>query len=70
MLDSVVEALLKDPLKKFIYVESAFFFRWWDNQPEEMQMAVKVRRKERTGMVKTKKAVNFNSKLTLEGKQR
>ncbi|XP_071540487.1 lysosomal alpha-mannosidase-like isoform X2 [Panulirus ornatus] len=41
VLDSVVQELIKDPLKKFIYVESAFFFRWWDNQPEEIQMAVK-----------------------------
>lgn len=42
VLDSVVRALLEDPNKKFIYVESAFFFRWWDEQTESMQRAVKV----------------------------
>ncbi|XP_042885144.1 lysosomal alpha-mannosidase-like isoform X3 [Penaeus japonicus] len=41
VLDSVVRALLEDPNKKFIYVESAFFFRWWDEQTESMQRAVK-----------------------------
>lgn len=41
ILDSVVRALLEDPAKKFIYVESAFFFRWWDEQSPDMQEKVK-----------------------------
>ncbi|KAK7070038.1 Lysosomal alpha-mannosidase [Halocaridina rubra] len=42
ILDSVVRALLEDMTKKFIYVESAFFFRWWDEQDEDMQNNVKM----------------------------
>ncbi|XP_042239009.1 lysosomal alpha-mannosidase-like isoform X2 [Homarus americanus] len=41
VLDSVVRELKEDPNKKFIYVESAFFFRWWDNQSQDMQNTVK-----------------------------
>lgn len=40
ILDSVVDALLKNPDRKFIYVESAFFFKWWDEQPPERQEEV------------------------------
>uniref|UniRef100_A0A667WC52 Alpha-mannosidase n=1 Tax=Myripristis murdjan TaxID=586833 RepID=A0A667WC52_9TELE len=29
ILDSVVDQLLKNPDRRFIYVETAFFFRWW-----------------------------------------
>lgn len=42
ILDSVVASLLDDPLKKFIYVESAFFFKWWVEQTEEKQQQVKM----------------------------
>ncbi|TOF74587.1 hypothetical protein CGJ15_27185, partial [Vibrio parahaemolyticus] len=38
---SVIQALKDDPKKKFIYVESAFFFRWWDNQSDDMKSLVK-----------------------------
>ncbi|KAK3861068.1 hypothetical protein Pcinc_032926 [Petrolisthes cinctipes] len=41
ILDSVVRTLLEDPEKKFIYVESAFFFRWWDEQTDKMKADVK-----------------------------
>ncbi|XP_058821189.1 lysosomal alpha-mannosidase-like isoform X1 [Topomyia yanbarensis] len=41
ILDSVIEALLHNPERKFIYVESAFFFKWWDEQTVELQDAVK-----------------------------
>ncbi|KAE8620084.1 hypothetical protein XENTR_v10010093 [Xenopus tropicalis] len=34
ILDSVVSQLLHDPSKRFIYVESAFFWRWWKQQDE------------------------------------
>lgn len=42
ILDSVVESLLQDPKKKFIYVESAFFFKWWAEQTPQMQDQVKM----------------------------
>lgn len=42
ILDSVVTALQKDPERKFIYVESAFFFRWWDEQDQKTKDTVKV----------------------------
>ena len=42
ILDSVVSSLLQDPKKKFIYVESAFFFKWWDEQTKELQEQVKM----------------------------
>ena len=32
ILDSVIPELQADPTKKFIYVEIAFFARWWDEQ--------------------------------------
>ena len=30
-----------DPNKKFIYVEMAFFNKWWNEQNENMKKAVK-----------------------------
>lgn len=41
ILDSVVTELLKDPEKRFIYVESAFFFKWWDQQTDALKEQVK-----------------------------
>ena len=41
ILDSVVQALLSDPSKRFIYVESAFFWRWWEEQDGAMKSAVR-----------------------------
>ncbi|XP_050270647.1 probable alpha-mannosidase At5g13980 [Quercus robur] len=41
VLDSLVPALLADPNRKFIYVEQAFFQRWWRNQGEKIQHVVK-----------------------------
>ncbi|XP_058452835.1 lysosomal alpha-mannosidase-like [Malaya genurostris] len=41
ILDSVVEALLHNPERRFIYVESAFFFKWWNEQTTELQDAVR-----------------------------
>lgn len=40
ILDSVVRELLNDPTKRFIYVESAFFFKWWDEQTPTVQSQV------------------------------
>uniref|UniRef100_A0A3Q0SVF1 Alpha-mannosidase n=1 Tax=Amphilophus citrinellus TaxID=61819 RepID=A0A3Q0SVF1_AMPCI len=41
ILDSVVDQLLKNPDRRFIYVETAFFYRWWKQQSSSMQQAVK-----------------------------
>lgn len=34
IIDSVVTSLEENPDRKFIYVETAFFKRWWDQQEE------------------------------------
>ena len=34
VVDTVVDQLLKDPNRHFIYVEIGFFSRWWDEQPD------------------------------------
>ncbi|CAK9177487.1 unnamed protein product [Ilex paraguariensis] len=41
VLDSLIPALLADKNRKFIYVEQAFFQRWWRDQSEAMQNTVK-----------------------------
>ncbi|XP_074275155.1 putative alpha-mannosidase At5g13980 [Silene latifolia] len=41
VLDSLIPALLADRNRKFIYVEQAFFQRWWREQNEPMQNIVK-----------------------------
>ncbi|KAM4611334.1 lysosomal alpha-mannosidase [Polymixia lowei] len=41
ILDSVVDQLLKNPDRRFIYVETAFFYRWWKQQSSGMQRIVK-----------------------------
>ncbi len=41
ILDSVVPALQQNKDRKFIYVEIAFFKRWWDQQDERMKGIVK-----------------------------
>ncbi|XP_068639714.1 alpha-mannosidase isoform X2 [Aristolochia californica] len=40
-LDSVVVSLLKDPNRKFVFAEQAFFQRWWEEQSPETQMKVR-----------------------------
>uniref|UniRef100_A0A8C9STK8 Lysosomal alpha-mannosidase n=1 Tax=Scleropages formosus TaxID=113540 RepID=A0A8C9STK8_SCLFO len=40
ILDSVLEQLLADPTRRFIYVETAFFFRWWRQQDSATRKAV------------------------------
>jgi len=32
ILDTVIPILMDDPTKRFIYVEMAFFWRWWQEQ--------------------------------------
>ncbi|KAI4387891.1 hypothetical protein MLD38_000281 [Melastoma candidum] len=41
VLDSLVPALLADKNRKFIYVEIAFFQRWWTEQSETIKNTVK-----------------------------
>ncbi|XP_030052794.1 lysosomal alpha-mannosidase [Microcaecilia unicolor] len=40
ILDSVIPQLMADPTKRFIYVEVAFFYRWWKQQSEGMKLSV------------------------------
>jgi lysosomal alpha-mannosidase len=40
ILDSVVEELNNDPNKRFVYVEMAFFYRWWNLQNDSMKIVV------------------------------
>ncbi|PIN24225.1 Glycosyl hydrolase, family 38 - alpha-mannosidase [Handroanthus impetiginosus] len=41
VLDSVISALLDDKNRRFIYVEMAFFQRWWRRQSETLKAKVK-----------------------------
>ncbi|GAB0091340.1 Alpha-mannosidase [Sergentomyia squamirostris] len=41
ILDSVIQALLADPSRRFIYVESAFFFKWWREQSPNLRDQVR-----------------------------
>ena len=41
ILDTVVTELQKNPNRTFIYVEIAFFKRWWDQQTDYMKHVVK-----------------------------
>lgn len=41
ILDSVITSLLEDPTRRFIYVEMAFFSRWWKEQTSATQDTVR-----------------------------
>ncbi|XP_044502287.1 alpha-mannosidase At3g26720-like isoform X3 [Mangifera indica] len=41
VLDSVISSLFEDTNRKYIYVEMAFFQRWWRQQSEAMKIKVK-----------------------------
>ncbi|XP_040170166.1 lysosomal alpha-mannosidase-like [Anopheles arabiensis] len=41
ILDSVIQELLKDATRRFIFVESAFMHKWYTEQSEEMRQTVK-----------------------------
>ncbi|XP_011704639.1 PREDICTED: lysosomal alpha-mannosidase isoform X1 [Wasmannia auropunctata] len=42
ILDSVIKALLADPSRRFIYVETAFFWKWWLRQDDKVRNDVKM----------------------------
>lgn len=41
ILDTVITELQKNPNRTFIYVEMAFFKRWWDQQDDDVRKIVK-----------------------------
>ena len=41
ILDTVMVELEKDPSKRFVYVEMAFFWRWWNEQNENTKELVR-----------------------------
>jgi lysosomal alpha-mannosidase len=41
ILDSVIIALDENPDRRFIYVEIAFFWRWWNQQTDDMRNKVR-----------------------------
>jgi lysosomal alpha-mannosidase len=41
IIDSVIEALDENPDRRFIYVEIAYFWRWWNQQTEETRNKVR-----------------------------
>ncbi len=41
ILDSVILALDENPDRRFIYVEMAFFSRWWNQQTEDIRDKVR-----------------------------
>jgi lysosomal alpha-mannosidase len=41
IIDSVVRALDKNPDRRFIYVEIGFFWRWWNEQTDDMRSKVR-----------------------------
>ena len=40
IFDSVIQSLLRDPARRFIIVETAFFWKWWIKQPDMVRIAV------------------------------
>ncbi len=41
IIDSVMAALDQNPDRRFIYVEIAYFWRWWNEQTDEMHEKVR-----------------------------
>lgn len=42
IIDSVIQSLLESSERRFVYVESAFFSRWWNEQTESLKEQVKM----------------------------
>jgi len=41
IIDSVIIALDQNPNRRFIYVEIAYFWRWWNEQTDDIRQKVK-----------------------------
>ena len=41
IIDTVVESLSRDPNRKFIYVETGFFARWWEQASDAKRAMAK-----------------------------
>lgn len=41
ILDGVIKEMIKDPVKRFSYVEMKFFNMWWENQTEILKDQVR-----------------------------
>ena len=41
ILDAVMHSLEENPDRRFVYVEIAFFWRWWNQQSDEIRNKVK-----------------------------
>ena len=41
IIDNVIDQLQKDENRRFIYVEMAFFARWWNEQEDSTRHVVK-----------------------------
>ncbi len=41
ILDSMIEALVENPDRRYIYVEIAYFWRWWNEKSEDIRNTVK-----------------------------
>ncbi|PSN38675.1 hypothetical protein C0J52_08895 [Blattella germanica] len=41
IIDTVIQSLWKNPDRRFIYVETAYFWKWWQQQTEAKQKQVK-----------------------------
>ena len=42
ILDNVIEELAKNPERRFVYVEIAFFWRWWNEQNDDTKGLVRL----------------------------
>ncbi len=41
ILDSIFDGLVENPDRRYIYVEIAFFWRWWNEKSEDIRNTVK-----------------------------
>jgi lysosomal alpha-mannosidase len=41
ILDSIFDGLVENPDRRYIYVEIAFFWRWWNEKSEDVRNTVR-----------------------------